>query len=897
MTDVILRTKLNTPLLWREFVSRPRLTNVLNEGLEQRLILVTAPAGYGKSTLLSEWTRQINLPVAWLTLDEGDNDPTRFLAYIIAALQTIYKQFAAPALEGLRSSPPPSIESTLTQLINELSLIGEPIVLILDDYQAIEFQPIHDAVSYLIEHSPPQLRVVIVSRIDPPLPFARWRGRGQLSELREVDLRFTSRESTDFFTQAMGLNLEKNELEVLASQTEGWVAGLQLAAISIKNSTDRSAFIAEFSGSHEFIVDYLTDEVLGKTPKELRDFLLQTSILKQLSAELCDQVTGGQNGTRSLEQLRENHLFLLPLDTERHWFRYHPLFADLLQKRLMEEQTDKIPTLHQRASQWFVSNDDPEQAIYHALQAEDYEGALEIIERIAERTLIRSEFTLFLRWLDVIPAKMIQTRPRMLIFGATASLFSAGDSETVSAMLDEALKADQDQEFAGEISALRAIIATLKGDVEESIERSLNAMETLPESNIFLRSLVIGNLSLAYISTGDIENAADLFSQAAQAAERAGNYMAAVMALRRLAEMALLSGDLHRAWDICERGLTVAVYPDGEPLPVAGVLMAVQGDILRERNQLPEAQILMEAGIELVLRWSELGAVELYLYLARVNRSLGDAEGAQKAIDTARQISARNESSRMAPVIVNLFQARLWLQLGHLAEVEKWEREYQPFGTYLEAQGYNPKYHHHLLEIEGILFARLRLAQGEWAESVEILEPFHQAAIELKRTGKVIEILMLKAIASLKMRENDSAIELLGEALGIAETQGYMRIFIDEGEPMRELLTLLFEDVRKRETSSSASVSPKYLNQLLASLTAESTAVKTREPAGITAPLSDRELEILRFLPTSLTSTEIAQELYISPNTVRFHIKNIYSKLGVHQRTEAVERARDLGLI
>ena len=296
MTDVILRTKLNTPILWREFVSRPRLIDLLNEGQGRKLILVTAPAGYGKTTLLSEWTRQINLPVAWLTLDEGDNDPTRFLTYLIAALQTIYKEFAAPALEGLRSSPPLSIESTLAQLINELTLIGEPIALILDDYQAIEFQPIHDAVSYLIEHSPPQLRVVILSRIDPPLPLARWRGRGQLSELREADLRFTSREAAEFFIQAMGLKLEKNELEVLASQTEGWVAGLQLAAISIKNSTDRSAFIAEFSGSHEFIVDYLTDEVLDNTPEELRDFLLQTSILKQLSAELCDQVTGGQNG-------------------------------------------------------------------------------------------------------------------------------------------------------------------------------------------------------------------------------------------------------------------------------------------------------------------------------------------------------------------------------------------------------------------------------------------------------------------------------------------------------------------------------------------------------------------------------------------------------------------------
>jgi LuxR family maltose regulon positive regulatory protein len=598
--------------------------------------------------------------------------------------------------------------------------------------------------------------------------------------------------------------------------------------------------------------------------------------------------------------LRENHLFLIPLDTERRWFRYHPLFADLLQKRLMEEEADLILALHQRASQWFLRNEDPEYAIYHALQAEDYQGALSIIEGIAEVTLVRSEFMIFLKWLEAIPVEMTRTRPRLLIFGATASLFSSGDAETVAAMLKDAVKADQGHEYAGEISALLAMIATLKGDVEGSIERSESAMEALPEGNIFLRSLVIGNLSLAYISTGDIENAAELFSKAAQAAEGAGNNMAAVMALRRLAEMALISGDLHQAWEICKRGLAIAVYPDGKPLPVAGVLMAVQGDILREWNQLPAAHELIQGGIDLVLRWSELAAVEIYLYLARVKRSMGEAEEAQGAIDTARQISERNEASRMAPVIVNLFQARLWLQLGQLSEVEKWEKDYQPFATYLEVQGYNPKYHHHLLEIEGIAFARLRLSQGRWAESLEILGPLHQAAVNLKRRGRLIEILLLKAINSFKIGEVEKALELLEGALLIAEPQGYVRMFIDEGEAMGEILTLLLRAVRKRGEDASPGVSVEYLNQLLAALTAESVAVKASKPgtvAGMDEPLSDRELEVLRFLPTSLTSTEIAQELYVSPNTIRFHIKNIYGKLGVHQRAAAVERARDLGLI
>jgi LuxR family maltose regulon positive regulatory protein len=755
-------------------------------------------------------------------------------------------------------------------------------------------------VSFLVEHLPSQMHVVISSRIDPPLPLARWRGRGQLAELREADLRFTADETDEFFRQSMNLRLEEKDLEILASHTEGWVAGLQLAGISLKNRSDKSAFIAEFSGSHEFIVDYLTDEVLEKTPKAMRDFLLQTSILKQFCAELCDEVTGLRDGRVTLENLRERHLFLMPLDNERRWFRYHALFADLLQKRLFEEQADIVPVLHQRAAHWFDQNENPEQAIHHALEAGDYEAALSIIERIVEKTLVRTEFATFLKWMDAIPAEMTRSRPRLLVFNASASLFSGGDPETVETMLHEASKADEGDEIAGEISAVRAFIATLKGDVEETIERAQYAIETLPEGNIFLRSLVIGNLSVAYIATGDVEKAADMFTNAAKAGEQAGNHLATVMALRRLAEMALLSGDLHRAWEICKRGLALAVYPSGKPIPVAGILMAVQGDILREWNELGAANELIQEGVELVLRWSELAAVEIYLYLARVKRSSGEAEGAQRAINTARQISKRNEASRMAPIIISLFQARLWLQLGKLAEVEKWEWEYQPFETYLKEYKFNPKYHHHMLEIEGIAFARLWMALGKLEKALEILEPLHKAAIDLKRYRSVLEILVLKAIAFLKGGEKRRAIQTLENALALAEPHGYMRMFLDEGEPMRELLTLVLGDVRKREISDLAGFTPKYVNQLLTTMTSEAVAkreTKQRTIPGMTESLSDRELEVLRYLATSLTSTEIAQELYVSPNTVRFHIKNIYSKLGVHQRAAAVERAKELGLI
>jgi LuxR family maltose regulon positive regulatory protein len=369
------------------------------------------------------------------------------------------------------------------------------------------------------------------------------------------------------------------------------------------------------------------------------------------------------------------------------------------------------------------------------------------------------------------------------------------------------------------------------------------------------------------------------------------------MALRRLAEIALLKGDLHQAWDICERGLRLAVYPNGKHLPVAGILMAVQGDILRERNDLPAALEGIQDGIELVLRWSELAAIENYLYLARVKRSMGDAPGAQSAIDTARQIADRNEASRIAPFIINLFQVRLWLQLGKVSEAEDWIRDYRPFESYLEQRGFNPKYHYHIIEIEKIAFTRLHLVRRKWDQALAILEPLHAAALDLKRTGSVIEILVLKAVAYMQGSDLERAMGSLGEALRLAEPQGYMRIFIDEGEPMRELLTLFMDESRDPNSRKSRGAVSKYVNQLLAVLTAEIVAETDPGRTGIAEPLSARELDVLRFLATPLTSTEIASELYISPNTARFHIKNIYSKLGVHQRVDAVERAKELGLL
>lgn len=897
--DQLLSTKLNIPPRCQNLVSRPRLLQRMNASLNNKLTLISAPAGFGKTTLISEWVRENDLSTAWVSLDDGDNDLTRFLRYIIAALQTVDDEIGTATLDLLSSSHSNSLESILTQLINEVSSIPDPMAVIIDDYQVIDYQSIHDAVCFLIEHIPHQVQVVIASRIDPPLPIAQLRARGQLIELREADLQFTPDETTTYLTEEMGLKLGKSDLETLAAKTEGWIASLQLAAISIKDRTDTSDFIVAFSGRHEFIVDYLTDEVLKKLPKGISNFLLQTSILKQLTAGLCNKVTGLENGQSTLETLQKNNLFVISLDNERQWFRYHALFAEMLRKRLIEEQADLIPVLHRRAAQWYERHGQSDLAIHHALEAEDYDHASSIVERIAEEILVRSELKSLLKWVDALPKEIVKTRPHLMIYYAFALMLSGGDLENVELIIQDALNAGDRKDISGEVSAIQALIATLKGDFEKSIMCSHHAMEALPLDNIYLRSLVINNLGMAYVSAGDVDAAHEMLTAAAKAGELADNYMSMTMALRRLAEVSFISGDLYKIIDICKRGQTLSVYPSGKPLPVVGLLMDQHGIVLREWNELKAADQYIQDGIELVLKWSEYMTITNYLSLALVKQARGEAREAQLAVDTAKQISERTKTQSMIPIIISFFQTRLWLQQGKISKAKQWGKEYQPLSTFLEERGLDPKYHHHLLETEGILLARLQLSLGDWEKALRVLDPLLEAARNLNRKGRVIEILILQALAFWSGSESERASKSLYEALILAEPQGYIRMFVDEGEPMRELLTLLLDGNGNGDKGESE-VSKKYINRLLTEIIAEKTGNQVTQElssAGLIEPLSNRELEVLRYLVTRLTSTEIARELCISPNTTRFHIKNIYAKLGVHRRSDAVNKAKQIRLL
>jgi LuxR family maltose regulon positive regulatory protein len=661
MATPLLTTKLYIPPVRPGLVSRPRLIERLNEGLHRKLTLISAPAGFGKTTLLSEWVHRRSevtppLPVAWVSLDEGDNDPTRFLAYVIAALQTlalsqvegIEANIGKGALGALQSPQPPPMESVLTALINEIVTIPDSFALVLDDYHMIEAQPIHDALTFLLDHLPSQMHLVIASRADPPLPVARLRGRGQLTELRVDDLRFTPDEVAEFLNRIMGLGLSVDDITALDSRTEGWIAGLQMAAVSMQGRENISGFVAEFTGSQHYILDYLIEEVLQRQSESVQSFLLQTSILERMSGPLCDAITGTGNSHAMLEHLEHANLFVFPLDDNHHWYRYHILFADLLRQRLHRAQPDLVPTLHRRASEWYEQNGHTAAAIDHALSAGDPERAAHLIEQAAESMMMRSEIATLQSWVEALPDEMVRARPTLCVFHTWALMLSGHPLEVAEARLQDAVEADAAGSVSGEVMAVRALIATYQGKTRQSIELAHQALELLPEESLSLRSLVAGFLSLNYFYSGDVVAARQALDETVRIGQRAGNVMNTVLALCHLAELSIIQGQLHEGRAFYEQALELAIdeQGQGQRQPIAGIALIGLGRLLLEWNDLDGATRHLVEGIELIKKWGEAGAINGYIGLACVKQAQGDVEGAREAIQTAQQPSASMGRSR-----------------------------------------------------------------------------------------------------------------------------------------------------------------------------------------------------------------------------------------------------------
>jgi LuxR family maltose regulon positive regulatory protein len=914
MVAPLLTTKLYIPPPRPNLVLRPRLVERLDEGLRlgHRLTLISAPAGFGKTTLLSEWIHYKGevtppVPVAWVSLDESDNDLTRYMTYFVAALQTIEADIGEGVLSAFQAPQPPPIESVLTGLINEIAALQEQFVLVLDDYHVIEAEAIHDALTFLLDHLPPQMHLVIATRSDPPLPIARLRGRGQVTELRQTDLRFTLNEVAEFLNQVMDLELSAGDVAALASRTEGWIAGLQMVAVLMQGQEDIASFIQAFTGSSRYVLDYLVEEVLQHQPDSIQTFLLQTAILDRLTGPLCDAVTGQDEGQLTLDSLERANLFIVPLDEEQRWYRYHHLFAELLRQRLHQTYPDLVPTLHRRASEWYEQNGRMGEAIDHALSAEDFERAAHLIEQAAEPTLMRSEFATFLSWVEALPNDVMRARPLLCVYHAGMLLLSGHPLEDVETRLQEAVEADTAGSVSGELAVFRALIATYQGEAHQSTELAQRALELLPEDRLFLRSLVAGFLGLNYFYNGEVVAATQALDEAARISQQAGNLMNAVLALCHLAELSMIQGQLYEAQAFYDRALKLAVDRQGRPRPIAGMALIGLGMLLREWNDLEAATRRLTEGIKLTRKWGEAGTIQGYIALARIRQAQGDVGGAREAIQTAKQHAMQFDAMEMDDILVAMQEAQLWVVQGNLEAAVRWAKEHgivlskiegadrdADSGVLEEAGGASSCL---LRALEHMTLARVYIAQDRPDTALKVLKPLLQTAETAGWTGFVIEILALQALALQGQGNTLQALTALERALSLAESEGYIRLFVDEGESMARLL-------RK---AASRGIAPEHIGKLLAAFGSETKEQGARvevspqafvaRPSSLVEPLSERELEVLRLIAAGLSNREIAEKLFVAVSTVKTHINNIYRKLDVSKRTQAVARARELNLL
>ena len=935
MATPLLQTKLYIPPLRPELVPRPRLIERLNAGLDRKLTLVSAPAGFGKPTLLSEWIHggdaaTAPLRAAWLSLDEDDNDPARFLAYFIAALQMVEENIGEGTPSALQSPQPPPIEAILTPLLNEIATIPNGFTLVLDDYHLIKAKPIHDALTFLLDHLPPPMRLVIATRQDPPLPLARLRGRGHMTEIRAGDLRFTEEEATAFLNQTMGLGLTPDEVSALEARTEGWIAGLHLAALSLKGEADRAAFIRAFAGDDRHVMDYLVSEVVSRQSEAVQRFLLHTAILERLCGPLCDAVldSDGQPGSGQaiLEYLEQANLFIVPLDNRRQWYRYHHLFADLLRHRLRRTVgAQGIAPLHRRASAWYAHNDMMSEAIAHSLVAKDWEQAAQLIGQAFDDMCCRGEYyTTMLSWLEMLPDEIVRARPSLgILYAWMLSINLQLDAveprlQEMERMADGQLPVD----LRLQIAAIRATLARQRNDVAIAIELSHQVLKVLAEdpsdSNLLAYTGVVFNLAWTHLMEGDVVKARPRFSEARTLSQSAGSITLTLDAMRGLARVQILQGQLRQAVETYRQALQLAdkvTQQSGQAVPAAAPVHLELADLLRERNQLDEAAHHLAQGIELSRQWQILGEDlrNSYVYQARLKQARGDAAGALDAIRQAEQLA---QAYRAVPRFGDPIAAcRAQLTLAQAVSIggafdPAWKRKrrhLEAVEQWAETRGLRADGSINLVddEFEYVIWVRLLIAQNEPSQALQLLARLLQGAEDGGRTGRVIEILTLQALAQQALGDTDQALIALERALSLAEPEGYVRLFVDEGPPMARLLLRLCSGQVHEATARG--IAPDYARRLLAVFEAET---KDEEPAlrrppsvsrgeaeGLVEPLSERELEVLGLIAEGLTNQEIASRLFLALNTVKVHTRNIYGKLGVNSRTQAVAKARTLGIL
>jgi LuxR family maltose regulon positive regulatory protein len=879
----------------------------MSRGAESKLTLISAPAGFGKTTLLAEWLAAApagERSVAWLSLDQADNQPAVFWSYLMATLQTVAPGVGARALSLLQGPQPPPIETVLATVLNELSAVPNDVALVLDDYHVIDAHDVQDGMAFLLEHLPPQVHLVITTRADPALPLARLRARGELVEIRAADLRFTPEESAAYLNEVMGLDLGASDVEALEVRTEGWIAALQLAALSMQGRDDVAGFIAGFAGDDRYIVDYLVEEVLHSQPEQIRSFLLETSILARMTGPLCDAVTGQDGGKAMLEALDRGNLFLVPLDDRRRWYRYHQLFADVLRARLLDEQPDRVPELHQRACAWYEEHGDRSEAIRHAMAGGDLARAAALVELAIPATFQKDQAAAVRRWLEALPDELLRVRP-VLSVAYAATLLEGGRVEGVDARLRDAERwldttadrpeesgapatamvvVDQDafRRLPGSIALYRAALAMADGDVVGARTHAQQVLDLVDEDDQVRRGAAAGLLGLVAWAGGDLEAAHRSYAESMANLQEAGHLSDVIGGAIVQADIRIAQGQLRDAMRTYERGLQLATRHGAPAQRGAADMHTGMSELFRERNDLETAarHLLMsrdlgeESGLSQNPYRSRVTA-------ARIRQAQGDPDGALVLLDEAERLYASDFSPNVRPVAA--VRARAWIAQGNLSAAWGWAREH---GVTVAGEL------SYLHEFEHATLARLLLAQGtrdraddRIAVAAELTERLLAAADDGGRTGSAIDILVVQALARHARDDPAGALSSLARALALAEPEGYVRVFIDEGPPMLALLKLAAKD-RK---------APSHVRRLLAAAVTIEGRTPVEQP--LVEPLSERELEVLRLLESELDGPEIARELTVSLATVRTHTRSIYAKLGVNSRRAAVRRAAELGLL
>src|SRR5215213_6062206 len=894
-TDSLVYTKLRPSQARPKLIARPRLIAELERESGRKLTLISAPAGFGKTTLLVEWLRgraDGDHSVAWVSLDEGDNDPVRFLSYLVAALRrTVGEGFGEGVLAALRSPEPPRMEAVLGALVNELDDLPGEIAVVLDDYHVIDSERIHRIVSFLLEHLPPNVHLVISSRIDPPLQLVRLRARNQMTELDADDLSFTSEEAATFLNSLMKLNLPAEDVEALEERTEGWIAGLQLAALSMRHRKDVSSFIRSFSGSHRDVLDYLAEEVLERQPGQVREFLLETSIAEHLTGTLCDAITGHSDGQEMLERLERENLFVVQLDEERRWYRYHHLFADFLRGRFMRESPESAGELHLRASGWYKGNGHLAEAIGHALSAPDHDLAARLIEEGVEGAVERGEGTTALRWLEALPTEAKRLRPRLFVEHAVALVITGrpDDAEPLLKEAERAAEADgEDGRFLlGFASAVRSWRARLRGDTPEAVELARRGLSLLPDQEVHVRNYAAVRLGDALRTVGDLAAADEAYAEAAEIGQAAHHAYGRLAGMVMHARVRAEQGRLREADEEFRRALRLLIEEGFELSPAAGIVYIGMADLRYERDDLDEAEHALERGMELAERTGDVSTlVWAYVTLSRNKRARGDEEGALERARQAERV-ARDAGADLQIAIALAWMTRLLLGQGDLTEALAFEEE-------RAANAENATDAARV--VDRLTLARLLHAQGRHREALPLLEELGETAEAAGRTGNLIEILALQALALWAESKKERAVSALADALTLAEPEGYVRTIVDEGPQMTTLLSEVLGAKQRGRTDLLRCVSAHYLKKLLAALERD-VASAASPAAGLPEPLSERELEVLRLIASGKSNRRIATELFVSVGTVKTHINNLYRKLEAHSRTQALARARELKLL